>query len=268
MLQYEADGSFLVRERDSASPLPRGEGGGAPGAVCELVYVFQGRPHTKDVEVTRRGVRFRGGHSYFEDLGVLVLSYTASPGDELRCVLTHAPGQSPQAATLAARAADGAAGLDQSDALESFAFDARTKNKRNRKVSANGGRDGSDGVSLPLSCRLLTLPCPFPQPGGPSKNLAEFARAVEDDVAEADWFKHTPMDVKVCSFFRLFYASLVGPFLFRARKVKALPFCQALLSHTSLSPLPLFPRPPRWICWTVLTALSTSAMERVWGSMS
>ena len=134
MLQYEADGSFLVRERGSASPLPRGHNGGMPGAVCELVYVYQGRPHSKDVEVTRRGVRFRGGHSYFEDLAVLVLSYTASPGDELRCVLTHAPGQSPHAAALIARAADNAASLDQNYALESFAFDARTKHRRNRKV--------------------------------------------------------------------------------------------------------------------------------------
>lgn len=126
ILQYETDGCYLIRRRLAAARTPPVGSPTVPEAVCELVYVHEGRPYSKDIEITKRGVRFQGGHSYFEDLEVLVLSYAASPGDELRCALTHAPGHPPTA------------GLNRDadiSMLDAFALDARVRQRRRaRKV--------------------------------------------------------------------------------------------------------------------------------------
>ena len=39
--------------------------------------------------------RFEGGRAFFENIEVLLLSYSSSPGDELPTVLSHSPGAVP-----------------------------------------------------------------------------------------------------------------------------------------------------------------------------
>lgn len=121
MLQYEADGCFVVRAHPGASPQTPEPTATHP--VCELIYVFQGRPLSREIDITKRGVRFRGSYAYFESLSVLVLSYRTSAGEELRCQLTQPPGHAHVMAD---------SGTVDLSALDAFAFDARVKQQRRR----------------------------------------------------------------------------------------------------------------------------------------
>lgn len=229
VLQYEADGCFLVRTHPAASP--RGDRD-QPSEVCELIYMHQGRPHSRDVDVTKRGVRFRGGHSYFENLSVLVLSYTASPGEELLCALTHPPGQ-------ALSANDDM----ELSTLDAFAFDAHAKQqrRRSRKVGVRewrkGEREGGLGHTLIL---FFFFSAPQSEASAEPPIFTDFLHQVEQEVPQLSWFKSSPVDVRVgCG-------------------------CSRVCPPAHPTPLP--PSPPRWRCSSAWMAPSLCGTGPGWAS--
>eukprot|EP00051_Salpingoeca_urceolata_P027871 m.483658 g.483658 ORF g.483658 m.483658 type:complete len:712 (+) comp23031_c0_seq1:111-2246(+) len=75
MIEFEPDGSFLVRDSRSE-----------PGCFA-LSYVFQGNIFHKLIETTAAGLRFKHGNNFHNTLTELINFFMATKGDELKCIL-------------------------------------------------------------------------------------------------------------------------------------------------------------------------------------